>query len=56
MSLTVLGEGIMREVKCDAQFEYHQPFLDQDNDVTSASDPLLNPQSRRTPTEVYYVA
>ena len=56
MSLTVLGEGVMGEVKRDAKFEHHQPFLDQDDDVTSASDPLSNPQSHRTPSEVHYVA
>ena len=56
MSLSVLGESVMRELKRDAQFESRQPCLDQDDDVTSAPDPLSNPQSRRTPTEVHYVA
>ena len=56
MSLSVLGEAVMRELKRDAQFDIRQPCLDQDDDVTSVPDPLSNPQSRRTPTEVHYVA
>ena len=56
MSLSVLGEAVMRELKRDAQFDNRQPCLDQDNDVTSGSDSLSNPQSRCTPTEVHYVA
>ena len=56
MSLSVLGEAVMRELMRDAQFDNCQPCLDQDDDVTSAPDPLSNPQSRRTPTEVHYVA
>ena len=56
VSLSVLGEAVMRELKRDARFDNHQPCLDQDDDVTSAPDPLSNPQSRRTPTEVHYVA
>ena len=56
VSLSVLGEAVMRELMRDAQFDNHQPCLDQDDDVTSAPDPLSNPQSRRTPTEVHYVA
>ena len=56
MSLTMLDEGVIREVKRDAQVEHRQPFLEQDDDVTSAPDPLSNPQSRRKPTEVHYVA
>ena len=56
VSLSVLGEVIMRKLKRDAQFDSRQPCLDQDDDVTSAPDPLSNPQSRRTPTEVHYVA
>ena len=56
MSLSVLGEAVVRELKRDAQFDNRQPYLDQDDDVTSAPDPLSNPQSRRTPTEVHYVA
>ena len=56
MSLSVLGEAVMRELKRAAQFDSRQPFLDQDDDVTRAPDPLSNPQSRRTPTEVHYVA
>ena len=56
MSLSVLGEPVMGELKHDAQFGNRQPCLDQDDDVTSAPDPLSNPQSRRTPTEVHYVA
>ena len=52
----MLDEGVIREVKRDAQFEHRQPFLEQDDDVTSAPDPLSNPQSRRKPTEVHYVA
>ena len=56
VSLTMLDEGVIREVKRDAQFEHRQPFLEQDDDVTSAPEPLSNPQSRRTPTEVHYVA
>ena len=56
VSLSVLGEAVMRELKRYARFDNHQPCLDQDDDVTSAPDPLSNPQSRRTPTEVHYVA
>ena len=56
MSLSVLGEAVMRKLMRDAQFDKRQPCLDQDDDVTSAPDPLSNPQSRRTPTEVHYVA
>ena len=56
VSLSVLGEAVMRELKRDAQFDNRQPCLDQDDDVTSVPDPLSNPQSRRTPTEVHYVA
>ena len=56
VSLSVLGEAVMRELKRDAQFDNRQPYLDQDDDVTSVPDPLSNPQSRRTPTEVHYVA
>ena len=56
VSLSVLGKAVMRELKHDAQFDNRQPCLDQDDDVTSAPDPLSNPQSRRIPTEVHYVA
>ena len=56
MSLSALGEAVMRELKHDAQFDNRQPYLDQDDDVTSAPDPLSNPQSRRKATEVHYVA
>ena len=56
VSLSVLGEAVMRKLKHDAQFKNRQPYFDQDADVTSAPDPLSNPQSRRTPTEVHYVA
>ena len=56
VSLSVLEEAVMRELKRDAQFDNRQPFLDQDDDVTSAPDPLSTPQSRRTPTEVHCVA
>ena len=56
VSLSVLGEAFMRELKRDAQFDNRQHCLDQDDDVTSAPDPLSNPQSRRIPTEVHYVA
>ena len=56
VSLSVLGEAVKRELKYDAQFDNRRPCLQQDDDVTSASDPLSNPQSRRTPTEVHYVA
>ena len=51
---SVLGEAVMRELKRDAQFDNCQPCLDQDDDVTSAPNPLSNPQSRRTQTEVRY--
>ena len=37
----------MRELTRDAQFDNHQPCLDQDDDVTNAPDPLSNLQSRR---------
>ena len=56
VSLSVLGEAVMRELKHDTQFDNRQPCLDQDDDVTSAPDPLSNPQSPRIPTEVHYVA
>ena len=56
VSLTMLDRGVTCELKHDAQFEHRQPFLEQDDDVTSAPDPLLNPQSRRMLTEVHYVA
>ena len=56
VSLSVLGEAVTRELKRDAQFDNRQPCLDQDDDVTSAPDPLSNPQSLRTPTEVHFVA
>ena len=53
MSLSVLGKAVTLELKRDAQSDNRQPCLDQDADVTSAPDPLSNPQSRRTPTEVH---
>jgi len=56
VSLSGLIAAASREVKGDAQFDNRQPCLDQDDDVTSAPDPLSNSQSRRTPTEVHYVA
>ena len=56
MSLSVLGEAVLSELKHDAQFDNRQPCLDQDDDVTSAPDPLSKPQTRRVSTEVHYVA
>ena len=56
MSLSVLGKAVMRELRRDAQFDSRQPYLDQDDDVTSVPDLLSNPQSRRIPMEVHYVA
>ena len=56
VSLSVLGKAVMRELKHDARFDDRQPCLDQDDDVTSAPDLLSNPQSRRIPMEVHYVA
>ena len=56
VSLSVLGEAVMRELKRDAQFDNRQPCLDQDDDVINVPDPLSNPQSRRVPMEVHYVA
>ena len=56
VSLSVLGEAVMRKLKHDTQLKNRQPYFDQDDDVTIAPDPLSNPQSRRTPTEVHYVA
>ena len=56
MSFSVLGEAVMSELEYEVQFHSYQPYFDQDDDVTSAPDPLSNPQSRRTPTEVHYVA
>ena len=56
MTLSVLGEAVMRELKRDAQFDNRQPYLDQDDGVTRVPDPLSNPQSRRMPTEFHYVA
>ena len=55
MSLYVLGKAVTLELKRDAQSDNRQPCLYQDADVTSAPDPLPNPQLRRTPTEVHYV-
>ena len=48
VSLSVLGEAVIRELKGDGQIDNCQPCLDRDDDVTSAPDPLSNPQSRRT--------
>ena len=56
VSLSVLGKAVMCKLKHDAQLESRQSYFDQHDDVTSAPDPLSNPQSRRTPTEVHYVA
>ena len=56
MSLSGLITAASREVKGGAEIEQRQLLLDQDNVATSAPDPLSNPQSRRTPTEVHYVA
>ena len=56
MSLSVLGEAVLRELKCDAQLDHRQSCLEQDDDVISAPDPLSNPQSRRNPVEASYVA
>lgn len=56
MLLSVLGEAVLRELKRDAQLDRRQPCLEQDDDVTSAPDPLSNPQSRRRPVEASYVA
>tara|TARA_Y100001954_G_scaffold191077_1_gene205362 strand:- start:217 stop:387 length:171 start_codon:yes stop_codon:yes gene_type:complete len=56
MSLSLLGEDDMRELKREEQFDNRQPYFDHGDDVTSAPGPLSNPQSRRTPTEVHYVA
>ena len=55
MSFSVLGKVVTLKLKRDAQSDNRQPCLDQDADVTSAPDPLSNPQSRRTPAEVHYV-
>jgi len=55
VSFSVLGKAVTLKLKRDAQSDNRQPCLDQDADVTSAPDPLSNPQSRRTPTEVHYV-
>ena len=52
MSFSMLAEAVMREL----QLENRKPFLERDDGVTSAPDPLSNPQSRRKPTEVHYVA
>ena len=56
MSLSVLGEAVLHKLKVDLQFESSHPPFEQDDDVTSAPDPLSNPQSRRSPVEVHYVA
>ena len=56
MSLSVLGEAVLRELRRDAQPDRCQPCLAQDDDVTSAPDPLSNPQSRRKSVEASYVA
>ena len=55
MSFSVLGKAVTLELKRDAQSDNRQPCLDQDADVTSAPDPLSNPQACRTPTEFHYV-
>ena len=48
----------MREVKpdTDTEIEYRRLLLEQDDDTTNVPDPLSNPQSLRTPIEVFYVA
>ena len=56
MSLSGLGRVALHEVKGDAEIEQRQLLLDHDDGVTSAPDPLSNPQSRRTITEVHYVS
>ena len=56
MSLSALGQAVMSELENDAQFDNRRPYLQQDDDVTSSSAPLSNPQSRRIQTEVHNVA
>ena len=56
MSLSVVGEAVLHELKFDAQLDRRQPCFERDDDVTSEPDPLSNPQSRRKPVEASYVA
>ena len=56
MPQSVPREAASGEQKYGVLPECRRILLDQDDDVTSALDPLLDPQSRRTPTEVNYVA
>ena len=56
VSLSGLIATASREVKGDEQFGHRQPFLEQDDDVTSAPDPLSNPQPCRSLVEVHCVA
>ena len=56
MSLSGLGRAALRDVKGNAEIEQRQLLLEQDDDITSVPDPLSNPQSRRIPIEVSYVA
>ena len=56
VSLSGLSKAVLYEVKSDAEIGQHQHLLQQDDDITNVPDPLSNPQSRRTPIEVSYVA
>ena len=56
VSLSVVGEAVLHELKFDAQLDRRQPCFERDDDVTSEPDPLSNPQSRRKPVEASYVA
>ena len=56
MSQAVLGEAASGKYKYCVLPECRRILLDQDDDVTSAPDPLSNPQSRRVAVEVSYVA
>ena len=56
MPQSVLREAASVEQKYGVLPEYRRILLDQDDAVTSAPDPLSNPQSRRVAVEVSYVA
>ena len=56
MLQAVLGDASSGEHRSGVLPECRRILLDQDDDVTSAPDPLSNPQSRRVAVEVSYVA
>ena len=56
MSQDVLAKSASSVQRFSSLPECRRILLDQDDDVTSAPDPLSNPQSRRVAVEVSYVA